>query len=68
MVEDATIALAEALNNIEEHAYEGRPEQPVLVEIDGADPRFECASKTTATRCRAGFLSGRLPPTDPEGA
>jgi anti-sigma regulatory factor (Ser/Thr protein kinase) len=32
-VEDATIALAEALNNIEEHAYGGRPDLPVLLRI-----------------------------------
>jgi anti-sigma regulatory factor (Ser/Thr protein kinase) len=68
MVEDASIALAEALNNIEEHAYSGRPEQPVLVEIDArGDCDSNAASKTAATRCRAAcFLGGVCRPADPK--
>jgi serine/threonine-protein kinase RsbW len=50
-VEDATIALAEALNNIEEHAYSGRPDLPVLV----VSTRGHCVnakSKTAGTPAR----------------
>jgi anti-sigma regulatory factor (Ser/Thr protein kinase) len=52
-----SIALAEALNNIEEHAYSGRPEQPVLVEIDAARRlRKMLKSKTAGFLCRAASL------------
>lgn len=40
LIEDATIVLAEILNNVEEHAYAGRAGQPVAIKIwlaeDGA--------------------------------
>jgi hypothetical protein len=62
LVEDATIALAEALNNIEEHAYSGRPDLPVLVEIDARGDCEMLKSKTAGTLCRADrFRGGSLP-------
>jgi serine/threonine-protein kinase RsbW len=66
LVEDASIALAEALNNIEEHAYSGRPEQPVLVEIDARGDCFRCCIEDCGVPLPGGMLpGGRLPSADP---
>lgn len=42
VVENATIVLAEVLNNVEEHAYRGRPGQPVHValKVSAGRPRY----------------------------
>jgi serine/threonine-protein kinase RsbW len=58
LVEDASIALAEALNNIEEHAYSGRPEQPVLVEIDARGDCVRCCIEDCGPLCRAACFRG----------
>jgi hypothetical protein len=68
LVEDASIALAEALNNIEEHAYSGRPEQPVWSRSTRAAIAFDAASKTAGFRCRAACFRGASAPADPGGA
>jgi serine/threonine-protein kinase RsbW len=65
-VDDASIALAEALNNIEEHAYSGRREQPVWVEIDARGNRVRCRIEDCGAPLPGGVLpGGRLPPADP---
>jgi serine/threonine-protein kinase RsbW len=66
MVEDATIALAEALNNIEEHAYSGRPDQPVLVDIRRAEALVRCRIEDRGTPLPGGSLpGGSMPAPDP---
>lgn len=66
MVEDATIALAEALNNIEEHAYEGRRGLPVHVDITICPARFECRIEDRGNPLPGGTLpTGSMPMTDP---
>jgi serine/threonine-protein kinase RsbW len=67
MVEDATIALAEVLNNIEEHAYEGRPGCPVVIEIRADPSRFECRVEDHGNPLPGGAIPvGKMPPTDPK--
>jgi serine/threonine-protein kinase RsbW len=65
-VEDATIALAEALNNIEEHAYAGRSGLPVLVEIKACARRLRFRIEDRGTPLPGETLpGGSLPATDP---
>jgi len=65
-VEDATIALAEALNNIEEHAYGGRSGLPVLVDLEANALCLRCRIEDRGTPLPGDTLpGGSLPATDP---
>jgi serine/threonine-protein kinase RsbW len=65
-VEDATIALAEALNNIEEHAYGGGIGHPVLVELEVNALCLRCRIEDRGTPLPGDTLPGAsLPATDP---
>lgn len=66
MVEDATIALAEALNNIEEHAYGGRRDLPVVVGIATSARSVRCIIEDQGDPLPGNALPGGcLPATDP---
>lgn len=65
-VEDATIALAEALNNIEEHAYAGQSGLPVLIEIEACARRLHFRIEDRGTPLPGDTLpGGSMPATDP---
>lgn len=65
-IDDATIALAEALNNIEEHAYAGRRGLPVLidVELDAARASFRIEDRGHPMP-RESLPNDDMPATDP---
>jgi serine/threonine-protein kinase RsbW len=66
MIDDATIALAEALNNIEEHAYGGRHDLPVLVDIRRAEALVRFRVEDRGTPLPHGSLPGdSMPAPDP---
>lgn len=66
MVEDATIALAEALNNIEEHAYGGGRDLPVVVGIATSARSVRFTIEDQGHPLPGGALPGDcLPATDP---
>jgi serine/threonine-protein kinase RsbW len=66
VVEDTTIALAEALNNIEEHAYGGLPDLPVQLCIVAGDHCVRCEIEDRGTPLPGGSLpAGSMPTTDP---
>jgi hypothetical protein len=58
LVEDASIALAEALNNIEEHAYSGDRSSRSWSRSTRAAIAFVAASKTAGFLCRAACFRG----------
>jgi len=49
LVDDAEIALAEAVNNVEEHAYSGETGLPVAVDLQIDDLSLLCAIKDRGT-------------------
>lgn len=65
-VDDATIALAEALNNIEEHAYDGERGLPVLIDIrlNAGSARFRIEDRGRPLP-RESLPKDRMPTTDP---
>jgi serine/threonine-protein kinase RsbW len=65
-VEDATIALAEALNNIEEHAYAGRPDLPVLLRIMTNPKGLKCEIEDQGQPLPGGSVPvSSMPKTNP---
>ncbi len=66
MIEDAAIALAEALNNVEEHAYEGQAGFPVCVKITASPTHFQCVIEDQGTPIPGQTLPGdQMPFSDP---
>ena len=66
LVEDANIALAEALNNIEEHAYAGQRDLPVLLRLVATNQCLRCEIEDRGTPLPGGSLpAGSMPATDP---
>ncbi|MCU4652465.1 ATP-binding protein [Roseibacterium sp. SDUM158016] len=66
LVEDGMIALAEILNNVEEHAYAGQAGGCVHVELAADDGALRCAVEDLGAPMPGGSLpSGTMPASDP---
>lgn len=66
LVEDANIALAEALNNIEEHAYRGQRGFPVTLNLVAGERCVKCEIEDRGTPLPGGSLpAGSMPASDP---
>jgi serine/threonine-protein kinase RsbW len=75
LIDDSAIVLAEVLNNVEEHAYAGRPGQPVTVHLDAAEGALRCVVEDHGRHFPESGLPGpdmpagnpAVPDTLPEG-
>lgn len=67
LVEDAIIALAEALNNVEEHAYAGETGLPVAVDLQVDEASLLCAIRDRgASLADKPLPPDRMPLPDPD--